>query len=86
MPLLVRKSAQMNPLVYLGSTVLWPGLRALALPALFAWWIRGWLTPDYGRLFLCGAGYALVFLISAPWLAMDADMRQSLWHALKRKK
>jgi O-antigen/teichoic acid export membrane protein len=86
MPLLVRKSAQMNPLVYLGSTVLWPGLRALALPALFAWWIRGWLTPDYSRLFLCGAGYALVFLISAPWLAMDADMRQSLWRAIRRQK
>lgn len=86
LPWLVRKSAQMSPVAYLFGTVLWPGLKALALPALYALWARRWLTPDYPRLFLCGAGYALAFAVTAPWLVLDAGMRESLWRFLKLRR
>lgn len=84
-PWLIRKLTQMHPATYLFGAVLWPGIRSLALPALYAWWARSWLTPDYGQLFLCGAGYTLVFAITAPWLALDAGMRQWFWRLLKRQ-
>ena len=80
----MRKSAGINPAAFLTGTVLWPGIRALALPALYAWWARGWLTPDYGQLLLCGAGYALVFAITAPWLVLDAEMRRALWRMIRK--
>jgi hypothetical protein len=83
LPALVRRGAGIHSLDFLFNSVLWPGLRALALPALFAFAIRNWITPDYIRLFLCGAGYTLVFALTAPWLALDSDMRSSFWRAFR---
>jgi O-antigen/teichoic acid export membrane protein len=85
MPWLVRKSAQMHPVDYLVGSVLWPGFRSLVLPAAYACWARRWLTPDYTQLLLCGAGYTLVFVVTAPWLVLDAEMRSSLWRTLRRR-
>lgn len=83
LPALVRRGAGIHPLDFLLNSVLWPGLRALALPALFAVGVRPWITPDYGQLFLCGAGYTLVFALTAPWLALDSDTRSSVWRAFR---
>lgn len=78
MPWLMRDCAKLNPWSYLFGMILQPMAVSLALPALYAWWALGWLTPDYGQLFLCSVGYTLVFALTVPWVALDARMRQSL--------
>ena len=82
LPSLVLRGAGIHRVDFLLNSVIWPGLRSLFLPALFAFAIRDWITPDYFRLFLCGAGYALVFALTAPWLSLDAEMRASIRNAI----
>jgi O-antigen/teichoic acid export membrane protein len=75
MPVMVGKLARIHPVRYLLEDVLWPGIKALAIPMLYGWAFSSWLTPDFNRLFLFGAGYALVFAASAPFLALDKQTR-----------
>lgn len=85
MPWLIRDYAKLNPLHYLFGMVLGPMVLSLILPGLYSWWALGWLTPDYGQLFFCSVGYTLVFAITVPWLAFDAETRKTLWSKLLKR-
>jgi O-antigen/teichoic acid export membrane protein len=80
-PWLLHHYCKINPLRYLAVSILWPGLKALVLPVTCAWLLRSQIVPDYGHLVLCGVAYSLVFVLSAPWLLMDAEGRRLISRA-----
>jgi O-antigen/teichoic acid export membrane protein len=84
MPWLVSRVSSLNAVAYLFRDVLLPAVKGAALPMLFMVWALPRLEPDYFVLMCHGAGYVAVFLISLPWLVLDADMRQVVRRALRR--
>lgn len=84
MPWMVTRISQINPVIHLFLDVVWPGAKALAFPLLFAWLFADWLQPRYDFLFLFALGYAVTFAVSAPWIALDNNERQTMWRTLTR--
>lgn len=85
MPILVSRCLPVTAWNYLFINSLWPAAKALVLPALYAWLVHSWLTPDYSRILLLTAGYVTVCVVSAPFTALDADMRGSVFRTLRRR-
>lgn len=83
-PWLLKKCLGIQPLSYFTGTVLLPAMKALVLPVLVAWFMRGWRVPDYGALFVVGCAYTLAFILPSPWLLLDAAGRQTLRRAIGR--
>lgn len=77
-PCLLWHALRLNPAYYLARDVLSSGVLSLIAPLAAAWWLRDWLVPDYGSLFVAGCGYTLAFALTAPWLLFDAEGRQKL--------
>jgi O-antigen/teichoic acid export membrane protein len=84
MPWLVSRVVLTGAAAYLFRDVIWPALKGVSLPLLFMLWAFPRLEPDYFVLTCHVAGYVAVFLISLPWLVLDADMRQIVRRALWR--
>lgn len=84
MPFMVGKLARIHPVRHLLEDVLWPGIKALAIPVLYGWAFSSWLTPDFTRLFMFGAGYMLVFAVSAPFMALDKQTCGIIWRLLPK--
>ncbi|MBX7207587.1 MAG: lipopolysaccharide biosynthesis protein [Verrucomicrobiaceae bacterium] len=76
---LVQRCTGVNAARYLLGHVVWPGVKGALLPGVFALVTRHGVLPDYGSVLLHGAGYGVVFLLSFPWMVMDAEARRLLW-------
>jgi O-antigen/teichoic acid export membrane protein len=81
-PLLLRRFCGIRPVYYIGINLLWPALKGLCVPLVCAWLVRDQVQADYGALLYCGIVYALGLGISAPWLLLDRDGRQTMKNAL----
>ncbi len=82
-PWLLGRCASIRPARYMLLHVLRPAVFSVAPAVLFAWLSRPWLTPAYSHIFLLAAGYIAVFLLTAPWLALDAPTSEVLlWRIL----
>ena len=83
MPWLVSRLTGLSPWKYLGL-VLGQTVQWLVPLAIYGELIRPWLRPDYGRLFLLGAGYGAV-MAGWFWLVMlRRDERRMLLNILRR--
>lgn len=82
MPWMIGKVSRIHPVRYFMEDVIWPGMKSLAVPVLYAWALSSWLTSEYPRLFVFGLGYALVFALSAPFVALDKEGRGPIWKAV----
>jgi O-antigen/teichoic acid export membrane protein len=84
-PVLISRCIGINVWRYMLGHVLWPGVRACALPVAAGLYLRQCLTPDYGRFFLVAMAYAAVFAVTAPWTSLDASIREQLWRVIRRR-
>ena len=85
-PILMTRATGIPLLEYGWNHLLWPGIRGLALPGLVGWLMKDWITPDYTRIAICSAVYALAMVLSVPLCLLNAEGRQRLLAALGRQK
>lgn len=81
-PWMIGKISRIHPIRYFTEDVIWPGVKTMVFPVLYAWALSSWLTSEYPRLCLFGMGYVLVFVISAPFVALDKETREPIWKLL----
>ncbi|MBS1616913.1 MAG: hypothetical protein JST76_00230, partial [Bacteroidetes bacterium] len=75
---LVHRCTGLNAFSYFLCHVLWPGLKGMLVPGLFAWCVHHMVLPEYGSILFYGACYGVLFLLCFPWLVMDPEARKLL--------
>lgn len=74
----VHRCTGLNAFSYFFCHVLWPGLKGMLVPGLFAWGVHHMVLPEYGSILFYGACYGALFLLCFPWLVMDPEARKLL--------
>lgn len=82
LPWLLHRCIGIPPRTYVFSHLLKPAVFGATPAVVYALLTAPLLQPDYTRILLLSAGYAAVFALTAPWLALDASTRAMLWRML----
>lgn len=83
-PILVARALQLRFADYFLRSLLRPALLTLLPLLILAWFMQHWLQPDYGVLAIACGGHAILYAITAPWIACTADDRHLLWTQLRK--
>ena len=75
---LVGRCTQVKMSAYLLRHLLWPALKAAALPGLVGAFMMPLLSPDYLRIFLFIAVYGMTVALTFPWTVLDRGGRAML--------